>query len=335
MLHTSKPQHAESNLRFLRNIKMANPEGLSNLYVRWNDFVCKKISNVFQNTEDIEDIASEVWVLVQKDSQKWDVDTSGFYLFLTYKIGSAIAEALRVQRTAKRGNEDFQDIRYSLDADTDSQEFIETHIASIDVDVLESLVYKERLEIVSKAIAVCKFPKDTEQMLRLYMQGSTHKQIQERLGFNCSGTVSARLSKAVNEIKSVIDPDTYEVSTLSPRERRKHQKQHLAKQSGAKLAKLCKSKKWGYRELAKVLHLQYDTFLEIVKGTRKPNAPLLKNIAMVLGRDVYAIYAPPLTDRSPYCRQGRKLWYQRVQRGWSFGRVEGLTGMSAGSDIQI
>ena len=108
------------------------------------------------------------------------------------------------------------------------------------------------------------------------MQGWTHKEIQERAPwtFNCVGCGEhARLSKAIAEIKQSIDPDTYQVSTLSPRERRDQQKQHLAKQSGANLAKLCKAKKWGYRELANVLSLRVDTLLEYLKGDRTPDAP--------------------------------------------------------------
>ena len=327
MLHQSISKHEESNLLFAQ-YQNGNPEGLSNLYVLWNDFVCKKISNVFKTPEDIEDVASDVWVRVQREAHKWDLQKKNFYNFLYLHIRYCIAESLRVRNTVK-GGRNYTDIRYSLDAETDSQEFIETHIASIDVDVLESLIFKEQLEIVSKAIAVCKFPKETQQILRLYMQGWTHKEIQQRLGFNCAGAVSARLSNAINEIRQAINLSTWEVSPLSPRERRERQKAHLAKQAGANLAKLCKSKKWGARELARTLNLRVDTLLEYLKGERTPDAPLLKNLAGILGEKVYAIYAPPITDL-PYCRQGRKLWYLRVRRGWSFGEVEKRTGISAG-----
>ena len=329
MLHQSISKHEESNLLFAQ-YQNGNPEGLSNLYVLWNAFVIKEISNVFQNTEDIEDIVSDVWVRVQMESKKWDMKKSGFYLFLKYNIRYCIAESLRVQKTAKRGK-DFQDIRYSLTAETDSQKFLETHIACSEYSPLDRLIYQEQIDILERAIAVCEFPKETQQILRLYMQGWTHKEIQQRAPtFNCVGAVSARLSSAIAEIKQAIDPITFQVSTLAPRERRERQKKHLAKQSGANLAKLCKSKKWGARELARTLNLRVDTLLEYLKGDRTPDAPLLKNLAGILGRDVYTIFAPPLTDGFPYCREGRRLWYQRVRRGLSFGRVEGLTGISAG-----
>ena len=328
MLHTSKPQHAESNALFAR-YQTGDTNALGELYNRWNAFVCKKISNVFKTPEDIEDVASDVWVRVQREAHKWDLQKKNFYNFLYLHIRYCIAEALRVRNTVK-GGRNYTDIRYSLDAETDSQEFIETHIASIDVDVLESLIFKEQLEIVSKAIAVCKFPKETQQILQLSMKGWTHKEIQQRLGFNCAGSVSVRLSNAINEIRQAINLSTWEVSPLSPRERRERQKKHLAKQSGANLAKLCKSKKWGARELARILNLRVDTLLEYLKGDRTPDAPLLKNLAGILGRDVYTIFAPPLTDGFPYCREGRRLWYQRVRRGLSFARAEELTGVSAG-----
>ena len=327
MLHTSKPQHAESNALFAR-YQTGDTNALGELYNRWNAFVCKKISNVFKTPEDIEDVASDVWVRVQREAHKWDLQKKNFYNFLYLHIRYCIAESLRVRNTVK-GGRNYTDIRYSLTAETDSQKFLETHIACSEYSPLDRLIYQEQIDILERAIAVCEFPKETQQILRLYMQGWTHKEIQQRVPtFNCVGAVSARLSSAIAEIKQAIDPITFQVSTLSPRERRERQKKHLAKQSGANLAKLCKSKKWGARELARTLNLRVDTLLEYLKGDRTPDAPLLKNLAGILGEKVYAIYAPPITDFS-YCREGRRLWYQRVRRGLSFARAEELTGVKA------
>ena len=312
MKFISNAAQAESNALLL-SYQNGDTDALAELYNRWNAYITKRIteSNAFSCQSDIEDTASEVWILVQENAAKWDIQRSSWYKFLDYRIKKAIAEASRKRETFKR-RADHEAYRVPAEDEDTGISLIE-QVAGDEPTALDILLYNEQVETLKSAIKVCQFSKQTRQILRLRLQGLSANDIQSRLGINSRSQVNAVLSRAINQLRTVINPKTYEIR-MPPT-----QHQSLASR-GLQLAELCRKKEWKPLKFAKALDISPSTLTTFFNGERKPYAPVLYQMAKLLGESVYDIYVPPLTHFL-YAEQGQQLWYARVRLGLTIQKL--------------
>ena len=303
MKSTSSTAHAESNALFF-DYQNGNTNALAELYNRWNAYIVKRITqtHAFSCTEDIQDTASEVWIRVQEDAEKWDINLSSWFKFLDYATGKVIHDTIKRRNTLKRRADNYA-FRVNPDSDETEPDFIE-QLASSEPSALDVLIYNERVEALKEAIVVCQFSRQVQQILQLRLQGLSDIAIQRRLGLKSRSQVTAVLSRAVKQLRATINPKTLEI-----------QPQPKTQQAyGIQLAELCRKREYKPLKLAEALEMTPEALMLFFKGERKPHAPLLQQMADVLGEAVYAIYAPPLTHL-PYAEQGQQLWYARVRQG--------------------
>ena len=340
---TSISLQEESNLLF-RAYQEGNTAALSELYRRWHEFVTWSVkeSNSFSQ-DDIEDISSNVWVLVQEHAHKWDIERSGWYLFLKYSIRSTIStEKIRRKRRHQilrdNGFVEFKEkpIKFFLDGDSRDVNFgllDETlshfpHFASQPVDpepsALETLIESERKEILEKAIQVCAFPPITEKILRLRFKGMTLQRIQKTLGLKHPSCVRLHLQRAFEDLKAVIDPVTWEVATVAPKVRRSREKAEHLQRAGAALKRCMEQKALTPIEVSRAAKIKFRDLMSILKGKSKPEAPRLYRLASVFGDLIYDIYMPTLKN-ADWREQGQSLWRKRVGCGLSLRKVSQIT----------
>ena len=329
MTSISNTAQAESNALFL-DYQNGNTNALGELYQRWNAYIIKHItkSNAFAGHLDIEDVASEVWIRVQENALKWDIDRCSFFKFLNYQIKKSIAETCRKRETFKR-RADHEGFRVHIEDDENRSTFIE-QLASDEPSAMDLLIYKERVDVIKKAIAVCGFPRQTRQILNLRLQGLTDVEIQTKLELKSRSQVTAVLSKAVKQLRATINPKTLEIQ--APPKPQRTQRDELAV-LGIQLAELCRKQGYKPLKLAETLQLRTEYLMAFLKGERKPHAPVLQRLASVLGEPVYAIYAPPLTNY-PYAEQGQHLWYARVRQGYTILKLARQIQLRSGSSIR-
>ena len=320
----------ESNLLF-RAYQEGNTAALGELYIRWHEFVIQKVrnTNVF-SASDVEDISSNVWVLVQKQAHTWDIDRSGWYLFLKYKIRLAVSTEIRRRRLRLKILKDKGYIEFQEVSD-DSYAPIGVMLASsMDTDTepspLEALIESERQETLEKAIRVCDFPPIAEKILRLRLKGMTVEAIQKALGLKQASCVGIHLKRTLEDLKEVINPTTFEVSTVAPKLRRKREKRLYLKQTGKQLKMCFRKKRMTLSEISRAVRIDIVELERFIEGKRKPLAPRLFRLASVLGDEVYDIYLPPL-HRARWSKQGQTLWRMRVKQGLSLRKVSQKTGL--------
>ena len=323
MKTVSSTAHAESNALFLR-YQNGHTNALSELYNRWNNYIVKRItqSNAFSCREDIEDTASEVWIRVQEEALKWDINRSSWFKFLDYATGKVIHDTLKWRNAYKRRSDDS---KYSISLDSLNTDipFPIEQLASDEPSAIDTLMYNERVEAVKRAIEVCRFPRQVKQILRLRLQGLSHIAIQQRLDLKSRSQVGVALSRAVKELQASIDPKTLQIQPQPTTEYA----------YGIQLAELCRKREYKPMKLAKDLEMSLEVLMAFFKEDRKPQAPVLQRMAKVLGEAVYAIYAPPLMNY-PYSGQGQQLWYARVRQGYTLQKLARLIYLRAAASIK-
>lgn len=336
------PTQEESN-RLFRDYQRGDTDALGELYKRWHGYVLQKVkqSNAFPQS-DIEDIASEVWILVQQYAQKWDLKRSSWFLFLEYKIRCTVSnELVRRKRRRKiledKGYVEMPELPVYTDSETDGAQrhFDDTPLNSrttgsplyVDPEPspLDSLIDTERHEILEKAIRVCQFAPITEKILRLRLkEGLKIKEIQERLGLKQFSCARDHLQRAFADLKEVINPNTYEVSSIAPKERRKCEKARYLRTAGRKLKQCLDHKAITLVQLACAVRIEVGDLEGFIQGKIKPQAPRLKRLADFLGDTIYDIYLPPLPN-AQWAKQGQELWRMRVKRGWSVKKLSKIS----------
>ena len=340
---TSISHQEESNLLF-RAYQKGSIAALEELYRRWHEYVTWRVkeSKLFSHP-DIEDISANVWVLVQQDAQKWDLDRSGWYSFLNYKIRLAISseQALRDRRRKILRDKCFvefieQPMRSStddgrFDLNSDLLEEPHTHSnASEHVDpeppALEALIETEKRQILEKAIRVCQFSPITEKVLRLRLKGMTLEKIKRILGLKQRSCVKLHLQYAFEDLKEVIDPVTFEVATVAPKVQRKRERAEHLKRAGNALKRHLEQRSLTLIEVSRETKINLYDLIGFIKGKSRPQAPRLHRLASFLGDPIYDLYMPPL-DRARWRKQGQSLWRMRVQCGLSLKKVSKMTGI--------
>jgi len=315
---TSISHQEESNLLF-RAYQRGNIAALEELYRRWHEYVTWRVkeSNLFSQS-DIEDISSNVWVLVQQHAQKWDVDRSGWYPYLNYKIRLAISseQTLRDRRRKILEEKDYDAL--------DNSQVIEH--ADPQPSALETLIETEKREILEKAIRVCQFSAITEKILRLRLKGMTLENIKQTLGLKQRSCVKLHLQRAFEDLKEVIDPVTFEVASVAPKVRRKREKAEHLQRAGAALKRYLERKSLTLLEVSRQANINLYDLMGFIKGKSRPQAPRLNRLASFLGDPIYDLYMPPL-DRARWQSQGQSLWRMRVQCGLPLKKVSKMTGL--------
>lgn len=336
------PTQEESN-RLFRDYKRGDTDALGELYKRWHGYVLQKVkqSNAFPQS-DIEDIASEVWILVQRYAQKWDLKRSSWFLFLNYKIRCTVSNEL-VRRKRRRkiledkgyvemlelpvytGNEmDGAQLHFDDDTPLNSRTIGSPLYVDTEPGPLDKLIDAERHEILEKAIRVCQFAPITEKILRLRLQGLNIKEIQEQLEMKQFSCVRDHLQRAFADLKEVINPNTYEISSIAPKERRKREKVQYLRTAGHKLKQCLDHKAITLVQLARAVRIEVGDLEGFIQGKIKPQAPRLKRLAEYLGDTIYDIYLPPLPN-AQWAKQGQELWRMRVKRGWSVKKLSKIS----------
>ena len=340
---TSISHQEESNLLF-RAYQNSNISALEELYRRWHEYVTWRVkeSNLFSHP-DIEDISANVWVLVQQHAKKWDVDRSGWYSFLNYKIRLAISseKALRDRRRKILRDNGFSEViekpipvnaegrRFDVNSGLLEQPYTHSN-ASEHVDpeptALETLIESEKCEILEKAIRVCQFSPITEKVLRLRLKGMTLEKIKQILGLKQRSCVKLHLQYAFEDLKEVIDPVTFEVATIAPKVRRKRERVEHLKRAGEALKRCLEQKSLMLIEVSRQANINLYDMMGFIKGKSRPQAPRLHRLASFLGDPIYDIYMP-LLDGARWQEQGQSLWRMRVRCGLPLKKVSKMTGI--------
>ena len=340
---TSIPTQEESN-RLFREYQDGGNSALGELYRRWHGYVTQRVkkSNAFSDS-DIEDISSNVWVLVQQQSKKWDVDRSGWFRFLDYKIRDTISNELMRRKRRHRilkenGYVEIQELptdinhekgeypsNFDVEAPLNNSRTVGSALyVDPEPSPLENLIDSERHEILEKAIRVCKFTAITEKVLRLRLKGLTIVQIQETLGLKQASCVKIHLQRALEDLKEVINPTTYEVSTIAPKDRRKREKQEYLQRAGRSLRVCVQRKALTLEAFARIVKINLSDLERYFHGKSKPEAARLNRLAAVVGEQVYDIYTPPL-PRAQWAKQGQELWRMRVKKGVSLKKLSKIS----------
>ena len=134
---------------------------------------------------------------MQKQAQKWDIDRSGWYLFLDYRIRQAVSHYISYQSAFKR-QADYHTARLD-DADTPLEP-----LASNDPPVIDYLIFQERLQAVQDAIARCAFPEPVRMILDMKLSDQSYAVIAERVGMERQAVVNA-LQRAIRRIRHALD----------------------------------------------------------------------------------------------------------------------------------
>ena len=161
---TSQSSHDRSNHLFI-TYQNGDTDALGELYRLWHLYVKKRVrqSNAFPAAE-IDDVASEVWVFIQKDASKWDVNRSGWFRFLGYKIRQVIDVSIRKRLAFKRLA---QTNAVSIDEKLDDPDDYTVPIADDQPPVIDYLLFQERVALVKGAIAKCGFPDNVQTILAM------------------------------------------------------------------------------------------------------------------------------------------------------------------------
>ena len=334
----------ESNLLF-RAYQNGDTAALGELYRRWHQFVAQRVEkcNAF-STADVEDISANVWVLVQQHAHKWDVDRSGWYIFLSYKIRTAVStELIRRKRRRKileqHGYVEMSDVSVAYNPETlewehaddgdpriNSRTLGDTFYVDPEPPALETLIESERHQTLEKAIRVCQFTSVTEQILRLRLKDMTLEGIREQLNLKQTSCVRLHLQRAFEDLKEVIDPVTFEVATLAPKVRRKREKQEHLERAGCALKKCITQQSLSLMEVSRAAKINLRELRGFIKGKSRPQAPRLFRLASVLGDQIFDIYLPDL-PRAHFREQGQSLWRMRAESGLSLKKISKLAGI--------
>ena len=339
---TSTHLQRESNLLF-QAYQNGDTAALGELYNRWHGYVTNTIrkSHTFQFPSDIEDISANVWLLIQQEATKWDTDRSGWYLFLNYKIQHAIFAELKKQNRRRNilqekgyieipdlpildNPEEEQDFHNSTETINNSGVLGSALYVNSEPSVLESLISEERHEILEKAIKVCQFTPETERVLQLRLKGAKLQEIQKQMGLKSLSCVHMQLQRAITDLKQVINPITYEVSDITPKQCRRHQKQQHLQQAGQKLKCHLEIKSLTLKQVSDVLKINVSVLEDYLAGKSKPRAPRLKKLAALIGEEIYDIYMPPL-PHAKWQKQGQLLWQMRVKNGLTLAKISKIT----------
>lgn len=334
----------QSNLLF-RAYQSGNTDALGELYRRWHKFVAQQVEkcNAF-SISDVEDISANVWVLVQQHAHKWDVDRSGWYIFLNYKIRTAVSTELIRRKRRRRileqyGYVEMSDVSVAYNPETleweqaddgdpriNSRTLGDKFYVDPEPPALETLIESERQSILEKAIRVCQFTPITEKILRLRLKGLTLEGIREQLDLKQTSCVRLHLQRAFEDLKEVIDPVTFEVATLAPKIRRKREKQQYLERAGCQLKKCLEQKSVSLMEVSRATKINLRELRGFIKGKSRPQAPRLFRLASFLGEHIYDIYVPDL-PRARFREQGQTLWRMRVEYGLSLKKVSKMAGI--------
>ena len=191
----STPLSTEQSNILFRAYQNGDNDALDALYRHWQAYVKRRVGKVI--SEDVEDVAQEVWILVQKHGQKWNVDKSGWYLFLDYRIRQAVSHYISYQQAFKR-QADYQNARLD-DADTALEP-----LASNDPPVIDYLIFQERLQAVQDAIARCAFPEPVRMILDMKLSDQSYAVIAKRVGMERQAVVNA-VQRAIRRIRHALD----------------------------------------------------------------------------------------------------------------------------------
>ena len=334
----------ESNLLF-RAYQNGNTAALGELYRRWHQFVAQRVGKCSAfSPSDVEDISANVWVLVQQHAHKWDVDRSGWYIFLSYKIKTAVStELIRRKRRRKileqHGYVEMSEVSVAYNPETleweqadhgdlriNSRTLGDTFYLDPEPPALDTLIELERHQTLEKAIRVCQFTPITKKILRLRLKGQTLEGIREQLDLKQTSCVRLHLQRAFEDLKEVIDPVMFEVATLAPKVRRKREKRQHLERAGCALKKCITQQSLSLMEVARAARINLRELRGFLKGKSRPQAPRLSRLASVLGDRIYDIYLPDL-PRAHFREQGQSLWRMRAESGLSLKKVSKLGGI--------
>lgn len=193
----STPLSTEQSNQLFREYQQGDQNALDALYRHWHAYILRRVRKAV--SVDAEDVSQDVWVLVQKHAQKWNVDKSGWYLFLDYRIRQAVSHYISYQQAFKR-QADYQNAR--LD---DTETPLEP-LASNDPPVIDYLIFQERLQAVQDAISQCAFPEPVRMILDMKLADEAYSVIAEKVGMERQGVVNT-LHRAIRRIRHALDAE--------------------------------------------------------------------------------------------------------------------------------
>ena len=199
----SKSSHDRSN-HLLLSYQAGDTDSLDTLYRLWHPYIKKRVrlSNAFPIAE-IDDVSSETWVFIQQDACKWDVNRSGWFRFLDFKIKQTIDVSLRKRHAFKRLA---QTHAFSLDEKLDDPDSPHVPLASNEPPAIDFLIFQDRLAAAQDAILKCEFTENVRTILEMRFADQNYAVISERIGIE-RARVKKLLYAAIRQIRTHLVTD--------------------------------------------------------------------------------------------------------------------------------
>ena len=186
-----------------RDYQAGNDNALSELYQLWQPYIKSRVIRSKIPARETDDLVHDVWIRVIENAAKWNLDQSGWFLFLDYRIKKAVSEFYRVLNTFKR-----QAVvnTQSLDGNVDDDDYYAAPLASDDPPVLNLMIFQERVQLVKNAILQCGFTDQVRTILAMRLDDQDYAVIAKAVDLPKT-EVRKLLSTAIKAIRQHLETD--------------------------------------------------------------------------------------------------------------------------------
>ena len=184
-----------------RDYQAGNDQALSELYQLWQGYIKSRVIRSKIPPHETDDLVHDVWIRVIENAAKWNLDRSGWFLFLDYRIKKAVSEFYRVLNTFKR-----QAVvnTQSLDGNVDDDDYYAAPLASDDPPVLNLIIFQERVQLVKDAILQCGFTDPVSTILAMRLDDQDYAVIAKAVDLPKT-EVRKLLSTAIKTIRQRLE----------------------------------------------------------------------------------------------------------------------------------
>ena len=184
-----------------RDYQAGNDQALSELYQLWQPYIKSRVIRSKIPARETDDLVHDVWIRVIENAAKWNLDQSGWFLFLDYRIKKAVSEFYRVLNTFKR-----QAVvnTQSLDGNVDDDDYYAAPLASDDPPVLNLMIFQERVQLVKNAILQCGFTDQVRTILAMRLADQDYGVIAKAVDLD-RAQVRKLLSTAIKSIRKRLE----------------------------------------------------------------------------------------------------------------------------------
>ena len=197
---TSQSSHDRSNHLF-KAYQAGDNSAFDDLYRLWKPYIRTRVIRSKIPAREADDLVHEVFVRVVADASKWNIDNSGWWKFLDYKIKKAVSEYYRILQTHKR---QVHRNAVSIDEKLDDPDAPPVPLASDEPPAIDYLIFQDRLQAVQEAILRCAFPERVRTILDMKFEDQTYAVISQAVGIERE-KVKKMLATAIRQIRKCLE----------------------------------------------------------------------------------------------------------------------------------